>query len=73
MPYVHERKQFGEPVGHFQLMQGKIADMFTKVSASRAYLYSVARGASPLGLRPVSSGALTFPLRHSLRRGSRLA
>ncbi|TNY24804.1 acyl-CoA dehydrogenase/oxidase [Rhodotorula diobovata] len=43
MPYVHERKQFGEPVGHFQLMQGKIADMFTKVSASRAYLYSVAR------------------------------
>ena len=46
MPYVHERKQFGEPVGSFQLMQGKIADMYTKVSASRAYLYSVARGAS---------------------------
>ncbi|GAA5833365.1 hypothetical protein JCM9279_001504 [Rhodotorula babjevae] len=43
MPYVHDRKQFGEPVAHFQLMQGKIADMFTKVSASRAYLYSVAR------------------------------
>ncbi|BGP56932.1 hypothetical protein JCM8202v2_004568 [Rhodotorula sphaerocarpa] len=43
LPYVHERKQFGEPVGSFQLMQGKIADMYTQVSASRAYLYSVAR------------------------------
>lgn len=44
LPYVHERKQFGEPVGSFQLMQGKIADMYTQVSAGRAYLYSVARG-----------------------------
>ncbi|BGP33896.1 hypothetical protein JCM10296v2_005703 [Rhodotorula toruloides] len=43
LPYVHERKQFGVPIGTFQLMQGKIADMYTKVSASRAYLYSVAR------------------------------
>ncbi|GAA5999242.1 isovaleryl-CoA dehydrogenase [Rhodotorula paludigena] len=43
LPYVHERKQFGVPVGTFQLMQGKIADTYTKVSASRAYLYSVAR------------------------------
>ncbi|GAA5864868.1 hypothetical protein JCM3774_004255 [Rhodotorula dairenensis] len=43
LPYVHERKQFGEPVGSFQLMQGKIADMYTQVSAGRAYLYSVAR------------------------------
>lgn len=47
LPYVHERKQFGEPVGSFQLMQGKIADMYTQVSASRAYLYSVARGTFP--------------------------
>lgn len=46
LPYVHERKQFGVPIGTFQLMQGKIADMYTKVSASRAYLYSVARGTS---------------------------
>lgn len=46
LPYVHERKQFGEPVGSFQLMQGKIADMYTQVSAGRAYLYSVARGSS---------------------------
>ncbi|GAA5825477.1 hypothetical protein JCM11251_007002 [Rhodosporidiobolus azoricus] len=43
LPYVHDREQFGVPVGTFQLMQGKIADMYTKLSAARAYLYSVAR------------------------------
>ncbi|RKP23953.1 acyl-CoA dehydrogenase/oxidase [Syncephalis pseudoplumigaleata] len=41
--YVHERKQFGRPIGHFQLLQGKLADMYTKLSASRAYTYAVAR------------------------------
>jgi isovaleryl-CoA dehydrogenase len=41
-PYVHERKQFGRPIGEFQLIQGKIADMYTTLSASRAYLYAVA-------------------------------
>ena len=41
--YVHERKQFGKPVGTFQLMQGKIADMYTKLIASRSLTYSVAR------------------------------
>jgi isovaleryl-CoA dehydrogenase len=43
MPYVHEREQFGQPIGTFQLMQGKIADMYTTMNASRAYVYSVAR------------------------------
>ncbi|KAJ7578392.1 acyl-CoA dehydrogenase NM domain-like protein [Mycena floridula] len=43
--YVHERKQFGKPVGTFQLMQGKIADMYTKLNSSRAYVYSIARAA----------------------------
>jgi isovaleryl-CoA dehydrogenase len=43
LPYVHERKQFGRSIGEFQLIQGKIADMYTVLSASRAYLYSVAR------------------------------
>ncbi|KAI5474518.1 acyl-CoA dehydrogenase NM domain-like protein [Pseudohyphozyma bogoriensis] len=43
LPYVHERKQFGKPIGHFQLMQGKIADMYTKLSAARAYVYAVGR------------------------------
>ena len=41
-PYLHERKQFGRRIGEFQLMQGKIADMYTTLSASRAYLYAVA-------------------------------
>ncbi|KLO19226.1 acyl-CoA dehydrogenase NM domain-like protein [Schizopora paradoxa] len=41
--YVHDRKQFGKPIGTFQLMQAKIADMYTKLNASRAYVYAVAR------------------------------
>ncbi|KAF4615100.1 hypothetical protein D9613_003136 [Agrocybe pediades] len=41
--YVHDRKQFGQPVGTFQLMQAKIADMYTKLNASRSYVYAVAR------------------------------
>ncbi|KAM0790114.1 hypothetical protein ACM66B_005440 [Microbotryomycetes sp. NB124-2] len=43
VPYVHDRHQFGVPVGTFQLMQGKIADMYTKLSATRSYVYSVGR------------------------------
>jgi isovaleryl-CoA dehydrogenase len=42
LPYVHERKQFNRPIGTFQLMQGKIADMYTSMNACRAYVYSVA-------------------------------
>ena len=43
MPYVHDRKQFGRPIGEFQLMQGKIADMYSTMNACRAYVYSVAQ------------------------------
>ena len=43
LPYIHERKQFDQPIGEFQLMQGKIADMYADLNASRAYLYAVAR------------------------------
>ncbi len=43
MPYIAERKQFGQPIGDFQLMQGKIADMYTKMNSARAYVYEVAR------------------------------
>ena len=43
LPYVHDREQFGQAIGEFQLMQGKLADMYTSLSASRAYLYAVAR------------------------------
>jgi isovaleryl-CoA dehydrogenase len=42
MPHVATRKQFGEPIGSFQLMQGKIADMYAKMNASRAYVYAAA-------------------------------
>jgi isovaleryl-CoA dehydrogenase len=43
VPYVHDRKQYGAPIGSFQLMQGKIADMYVTLSAARAYVYAVAR------------------------------
>ena len=43
LPYVHERKQFGQPVGTFELMQGKIADMYASLNAARAYSYAIGR------------------------------
>ena len=46
VPYVHERKQFGQSIGQFQLMQGKIADMYTILSVSRSYVYAVAGACS---------------------------
>lgn len=42
LPYVHDRKQFGQPIGEFQLMQGKLADMYTTMNSCRAYVYAVA-------------------------------
>jgi isovaleryl-CoA dehydrogenase len=43
VPYVHERKQFDQPIGEFQLMQGKLADMYTTMNAAKAYVYTVAK------------------------------
>jgi isovaleryl-CoA dehydrogenase len=43
LPYVHERRQFGQPIGEFQLMQGKIADMYTTLNAAKSYVYAVGR------------------------------
>src|SRR5437667_6188592 len=43
LPYVHERSQFGQPIGEFQLMQGKVADMYTTMNACKAYVYAVAK------------------------------
>ena len=43
VPYIHEREQFGQPIGEFQLMQGKIADMYVTMNACRAYVYAVAK------------------------------
>jgi isovaleryl-CoA dehydrogenase len=61
IPYVHERKQFGQPIGEFQLMQGKLADMYTTLGASRAYVYAVAR-ACDLGrtARKDAAGAILY-------------
>ena len=43
LPYVHDRQQFGQPIGEFQLMQGKLADMYTTMNAAKSYVYAVAR------------------------------
>src|SRR5919107_2847037 len=43
LPYIHDRKQFDTPIGEFQLVQGKLADIYTRLNASRAYVYAVAR------------------------------
>ena len=45
MPYVHQREQFGQPIGEFQLIQAKLADMYTAISACQSYVYAVARAA----------------------------
>lgn len=48
-PYIHDRKQFGQSIGEFQLIQGKIADMYTTLQACRAYLYTVGKNLDALG------------------------
>ena len=64
VPYVHERQQFGQPIGEFQLMQGKLADMYTTMQASRAYVYAVAqaldRGHAGTGARKDAAGAILY-------------
>ena len=64
VPYVRQRKQFGQPIGEFQLVQGKLADMYVSFSASRAYVYEVApaceRGETT---RKDSAGAISSPRR----------
>jgi isovaleryl-CoA dehydrogenase len=61
MPYIHERKQFGQPIGEFQLVQGKIADMYVGMNATRAYVYAVAR-ACDMGrtTREDAAGAILY-------------
>ena len=64
VPYVHERRQFGQPIGEFQLMQGKLADMYTTMQASRAYVYAVAqaldRGHAGAAARKDAAGAILY-------------
>jgi isovaleryl-CoA dehydrogenase len=61
MPYVHERKQFGEPIGSFQLVQGKLADMYVGMNAAKAYVYSVAKACDRGEVtREDAAGAILF-------------
>jgi len=66
VPYVHERRQFGQPIGEFQLMQGKLADMYTTMMACKAYVYEVGRAcdrATPATLRSLrkdAAGAILY-------------
>ena len=61
LPYVHERKQFGQAIGEFQLIQAKVADMYTQLNASRAYVYAVARACDRgQTTRKDAAGAILF-------------
>ncbi|MBW8299593.1 MAG: isovaleryl-CoA dehydrogenase [Hydrogenophaga sp.] len=61
LPYSRERRQFGKPIGEFQLVQGKIADMYTAMNASRAYVYAVARACDNGRItRQDAAGAILF-------------
>ncbi len=61
LPYVHERKQFGQSIGEFQLIQGKLADMYTQMNAARAYVYTVARACDAgRASRKDAAGAILF-------------
>jgi len=61
LPYVHDRKQFGEAIGNFQFIQGKLADMYTSLNAARAYVYAVARSCDRgETTRKDSAGAILF-------------
>jgi len=61
MPYVHQRHQFGEPIGSFQLIQAKIADMYVGLGACRAYVYAVARACDQGGTtRQDAAGAILY-------------
>jgi isovaleryl-CoA dehydrogenase len=61
MPYVHERKQFGQAIGSFQLVQGKLADMYVAMNASRAYVYAVAKACDRKETtREDSAGAILY-------------
>jgi isovaleryl-CoA dehydrogenase len=62
IPYIHERRQFGRAIGEFQLMQGKIADMYSTMNASRAYVYAVARACAQKKrtIRKDAAGAILY-------------
>ncbi len=64
VPYIHERKQFGQPIGEFELMQGKVADMYTTFQACRAYVYALGKACDSADhartLRKDAAGAILY-------------
>ncbi len=61
VPYIHDRKQFGQPIGEFQFIQGKVADMYTQLNACRAYVYAVAKACDRgKTTRKDAAGAILF-------------
>jgi isovaleryl-CoA dehydrogenase len=68
LPYIHERRQFGQPIGEFQLIQGKVADMYTTLNACKAYVYTVARAADAGGAtRKDAAGAILYASERATR------
>ncbi len=68
IPYLHERHQFGQPIGSFQLMQGKLADMYTELAACRAYVYACGRAADAGRLtREDAAGCLLYAAERATR------
>ena len=66
VPYVHQREQFGQPIGEFQLIQAKLADMYTALSACQSYTYAVARAADQgQSIRKDAAGCLLFTAEHA--------
>jgi isovaleryl-CoA dehydrogenase len=68
VPYVHDRKQFGRSIGEFEIMQGKLADMYTTMSATRAYVYAVAKACdNGRASRKDAAGAILFAAERATR------
>jgi isovaleryl-CoA dehydrogenase len=68
MPYVHERKQFGQPIGEFQIMQAKLADMYVTMNAAKAYVYAVARACDDgRTTREDAAGAILYAAENATR------
>jgi isovaleryl-CoA dehydrogenase len=67
-PYIHERQQFGQPIGEFQLVQGKVADMYVGMNACKAYVYAVAK-ACDRGetTREDAAGAILYAAEHATK------
>ena len=68
LPYIHQRRQFGQSIGEFQLIQGKVADLYTALNASRAYLYAVARSCdNGLATRKDAAGVILHTAEQATR------